>query len=112
MTAGTIIAMWLGELITENGVGNGVLLIIFVGIIGRLPAAIVGYAAPVDWALIQLVVMTIIAVVVTKAGVIEVYSRRSAKYLCNRHNASSMCAPGWASQGRRNFLPLRVNAAG
>ena len=72
LTAGTIIAMWLGELITEYGVGNGVSLIIFVGIIGRLPAAIVGYGGTGGTAhIIQIVVMAIIAVAVT-AGVIEV----------------------------------------
>src|SRR5438105_3321585 len=44
LTAGTIIIMWLGELITEYGVGNGVSLIIFAGIIGRLPGSIYSYA--------------------------------------------------------------------
>ena len=64
--------MWLGELITEYGVGNGVSLIIFVGIIGRLPAAIVGYGGTGGTAhIIQIVVMALIAVAVT-AGVIEV----------------------------------------
>ena len=68
LTAGTIIAMWLGELITEYGVGNGVSLIIFVGIIGRLPAAIVGYGGTGGTAhIIQIVVMAIIAVAVTAA---------------------------------------------
>ena len=36
-TAGTILVMWLGEQITERGIGNGISLIIFIGIIGRLP---------------------------------------------------------------------------
>src|SRR4029077_4195920 len=37
LAAGTVFAMWLGELITENGVGNGISLIIFAGIVARLP---------------------------------------------------------------------------
>src|SRR5258708_32715555 len=37
MTAGTVFLVWLGELITENGIGNGVSIIIFVGIVSRLP---------------------------------------------------------------------------
>src|SRR5947209_11387848 len=40
LTAGTIFAMWLGELITENGVGNGISLIIFAGIVARLPTIV------------------------------------------------------------------------
>ena len=37
MTAGTILLVWIGELITENGIGNGVSIIIFAGIVSRLP---------------------------------------------------------------------------
>jgi preprotein translocase subunit SecY len=111
LTAGTIIAMWLGELITEYGVGNGVSLIIFVGIIGRLPAAIVGYGGTGGTAhLIQLVVMTIIAVVVT-AGVIEVQQAQRKVPVQSAQRVLNV-RTGMASQGRRNFLPLRVNAAG
>jgi preprotein translocase subunit SecY len=111
LTAGTIIAMWLGELITEYGVGNGVSLIIFVGIIGRLPAAIVGYGGTGGTAhLIQLAVMTIIAVVVT-AGVIEVQQAQRKVPVQSAQRVLNV-RTGMASQGRRNFLPLRVNAAG
>jgi preprotein translocase subunit SecY len=111
LTAGTIIAMWLGELITEYGVGNGVSLIIFVGIIGRLPAAIVGYGGTGGTAhLVQLAVMTIIAVVVT-AGVIEVQQAQRKVPVQSAQRVLNV-RTGMASQGRRNFLPLRVNAAG
>jgi preprotein translocase subunit SecY len=111
LTAGTIIAMWLGELITEYGVGNGVSLIIFVGIIGRLPAAIVGYGGTGGTGhLVQLAVMTIIAVVVT-AGVIEVQQAQRKVPVQSAQRVLNV-RTGMASQGRRNFLPLRVNAAG
>jgi preprotein translocase subunit SecY len=111
LTAGTIIAMWLGELITEYGVGNGVSLIIFVGIIGRLPAAIVGYGGTGGTAhVIQLAVMTIIAVAVT-AGVIEVQQAQRKVPVQSAQRVLNV-RTGMASQGRRNFLPLRVNAAG
>ena len=39
LTAGTAFIMWLGERITENGIGNGISLIIFAGIVARLPSA-------------------------------------------------------------------------
>ena len=42
LTAGTSFLMWLGEQITEKGIGNGISLIIFAGIVARLPNAIVG----------------------------------------------------------------------
>ena len=111
LTAGTIIAMWLGELITEYGVGNGVSLIIFVGIIGRLPAAIVGYGGTGGTAhIIQIVVMALIAVAVT-AGVIEVQQAQRKGPVQSAQRVLNV-RTGQAAQGRRNFLPLRVNAAG
>src|ERR1019366_3862152 len=111
LTAGTIIAMWLGELITEYGVGNGVSLIIFVGIIGRLPAALVGYGGTRGTAhIIQIVIMAIIAVAVT-AAVIEVQQAQRKIPVQSAQRVLNV-RTGQASQGRRNFLPLRVNAAG
>ena len=41
LTAGTALIMWIGEHITENGVGNGISLIIFISIISRLPSALI-----------------------------------------------------------------------
>jgi preprotein translocase subunit SecY len=110
LSAGTIIAMWLGELITEYGVGNGVSLIIFVGIIGRLPSAIVDYARVGGAHYFQLALMAAVAIAVT-AGIIEV---QQAQRKIPVQSAQRVLNPrtGAAAQGRRNFLPLRVNAAG
>ena len=111
LTASTIVAMWLGELITEYGVGNGVSLIIFTGIIGRLPGTLVSYGQTGGSThVVQLVVMAVIAVVVT-AGIIEV---QQAQRKIPVQSAQRLLNPrtGMAAQGRRNFLPLRVNAAG
>jgi preprotein translocase subunit SecY len=110
LTASTIVAMWLGELITEYGVGNGVSLIIFTGIIGRLPGTLISYGQGGSSHVVQLVVMAIIAVVVT-AGIIEV---QQAQRKIPVQSAQRVLNPrtGMAAQGRRNFLPLRVNAAG
>jgi len=103
--------LWLGELITEYGVGNGVSLIIFTGIIGRLPSTLVGYGSSGGTGhIVQLVVMALIAVVVT-AGIIQV---QQAQRKIPVQSAQRVLNPrtGMAAQGRRNFLPLRVNAAG
>jgi preprotein translocase subunit SecY len=111
LTCGTIIAMWLGELITEYGVGNGVSLIIFAGIIGRLPSSLVAYGGTGGAThIVQLAVMAVIAVAVT-AGIIEV---QQAQRKIPVQSAQRVLNPrtGMAAQGRRNFLPLRVNAAG
>ncbi|MGI8848322.1 MAG: preprotein translocase subunit SecY [Candidatus Dormibacteria bacterium] len=110
LTAGTVIAMWLGELITEYGVGNGVSLIIFVGIIGRLPESILTYYQADHSHVVQILIMAVVAVAVT-AGIIEV---QQAQRKIPVQSAQRVLNPrtGAAAQGRRNFLPLKVNAAG
>ncbi|MBV8301161.1 MAG: preprotein translocase subunit SecY [Candidatus Dormibacteraeota bacterium] len=111
LTVGTVIAMWLGELITEYGVGNGVSLIIFAGIIGRLPSSLVSYGGTGGSThIIQIGVMALIAIAVT-AGIIEV---QQAQRKVPVESAQRVLNPrtGMAAQRRRNFLPLRVNAAG
>ena len=65
LTAGTIVLMWLGELITEYGVGNGVSLVIFAGIIGRLPGSLYSYGSTGNSHVFQLIGMAVIAVLVT-----------------------------------------------
>jgi preprotein translocase subunit SecY len=110
LTAGTIVLMWLGELITEYGVGNGVSLVIFAGIIGRLPGSIYTYGSVGGSHVIQLVFIAAIAVAVT-AFIIEV---QQAQRKIPIQSAQRVINPraGQAVQGRRSFLPLRVNAGG
>jgi preprotein translocase subunit SecY len=111
LTAGSIVLMWLGELITEYGVGNGVSLVIFSGIIGRLPGAVYTYATTGGTShIVQLVIMAIVAVTVT-AFIIEV---QQAQRKIPIQSAQRVVNPraGQAVQGRRSFLPLRVNAGG
>jgi preprotein translocase subunit SecY len=110
LTAGTIIAMWLGELITEYGVGNGVSLIIFTGIIARLIPSIGDYSTTGGTHIIQILGVAVIALVVT-AGIIGV---QQAQRKIPVQSAQRVLNPrtGAAAQGRRNFLPLRINTAG
>jgi preprotein translocase subunit SecY len=110
LTAGTVVLMWLGELITEYGVGNGVSLVIFAGIIGRLPGAIYTYGSTGSSHIVQLAVMMVVAVLVT-AFIIEV---QQAQRKIPIQSAQRVINPraGQATQGRRSFLPLRVNAGG
>jgi preprotein translocase subunit SecY len=113
MTAGTILAMWLGELITEYGIGNGISLVIFAGIIGRGPrgiySAIVGHTGTGgigDYLpLVLLVVLALVAV----AFVIEV---QQAVRKIPIQSAQRVSGGGRTVQGRQSSLPLRVNQAG
>jgi preprotein translocase subunit SecY len=111
LTAGTIVAMWLGELITEYGVGNGVSLIIFTGIIAQLPGALFSYGSEGGQNVFHIFEMALIALVAT-AGIIYV---QQAQRKVPMQSAQRVLNPrtGMASAGgRRNFLPLRVNTAG
>src|SRR5215469_11752375 len=62
LTAGTVVLMWLGELISEYGVGNGVSLVIFAGIIGRLPGSLYSYGSTGSSHVFQLIGVAVIAV--------------------------------------------------
>ena len=76
LTAGTVLLMWLGELITERGIGNGVSFIIFAGIVGRVPVAVGAFLQAPDWAAgIALAVVGIIMI----AGD-HLHARRPASY--------------------------------
>jgi preprotein translocase subunit SecY len=108
LTAGTIMLMWFGELITEYGIGNGISLVIFAGIVGRIPTTVYrqlsgGTAANIG----SLVIFAVMALFVT-AFIIEVQQAQrripiqSAQRVVGRR----------IYQGRSSHLPLRVNQAG
>lgn len=107
-TTGTIFLMWLGELITEKGIGNGVSLIIFAGIVASLPQTLSQAFATFDSS--QLFTYMILAVVsiVTIAGVVLVSEgqRNIAVSYAKRIRGSKTMG------GSTTHLPLRVNQAG
>jgi len=112
MTAGTILAMWLGELITEFGIGNGISLIIFTGIIARGPQAIgstvLGHTGSGGFAdLLPFMVLGVLAVVAI-AFVIEVQQAVRKIPIQSAQRLSG----GRTVQGRQSTLPLKVNTAG
>jgi len=67
MTGGTMFAIWLGQLITEQGIGNGLSIIIFSGIVARAPQNLIqlltGSAQPAAWNLIMFIVLTVVSVI-------------------------------------------------
>lgn len=106
-TAGTIFLMWLGELITEKGLGNGVSLIIFAGIVSGLPTAVKQLMITWDSTMVltylgfaAIAIFTIAAVVFITEG-----QRNIPISFAKRMR-------GGAQKGGKSFLPLRVNQAG
>ena len=107
-TAGTMFLMWLGELITEKKVGNGISLLIFAGIISRLPSAIRNTAAVYDSTqLINIAIFLAIAIFTIVAIVFITEGQRNipVSYARQMHG-------GRQTGGVNTHLPLRVNQAG
>jgi preprotein translocase subunit SecY len=97
--------MWLGELITEKGIGNGISFIIFAGIVSRAPGAISGFLQTPNLALvIGFAILAIISVAVIIY--IQEGQRRIPIQYASRVRGRRMY------QGGQTFLPLRVNQAG
>ncbi len=105
LTTGSVLLMWLGELITEKGIGNGISFIIFAGIVGRAPTALIAFLnAPDVLAFVAFAVVAILAVFVIVY--IQEGQRRIPIQYASRVRGRRMY------QGGSTFLPLRVNQAG
>jgi preprotein translocase subunit SecY len=108
MTTGTILTVWLGELITEYGVGNGVSLLIFAGIVGRLPVMLGQTAATVETiSLTTLLVFAVVSLVVI-AGV--VFMNEASRNVVVQYAKRIKAGTTYGAQ--TTHLPLRVNQAG
>ena len=112
LTAGTVMLMWFGELITEYGIGNGVSLIIFAGIIGRGPQGVASvFAAHTTGGglsdYIPFIIFGAIALITT-AVVIEVQQAVRKIPIQSAQRTVGLKQV----QSRASFLPLRVNHAG
>ena len=105
LTAGAIALMWLGELITERGIGNGISFIIFAGIVSRAPGAINAFRINPNLPLLigfGIVAVAAVAVIIY----IQEGQRRIPIQYASRVRGRRMY------QGGATFLPLRVNQAG
>lgn len=107
-TAGTIFLMWLGELITEKGIGNGVSLIIFAGIIAGLPSGFSRMVSTFDSTEFFNYVLFAIVGILTIAGVVMVNEgqRNIPVSYAKRMRGEKM------QGGTSTHLPLKVNQAG
>jgi preprotein translocase subunit SecY len=110
LTTGTIVLMWLGEMITEKGIGNGISLIIFSGIVARVPSTLaslfVGFREGTV-SILNLLSLIVVAMVVILAIVcVNEGQRRIPIQYAKRMVGRRMYG------GQSSFLPLKVNTAG
>src|SRR5438105_2686537 len=110
LTAGSAFIMWLGEQITERGIGNGMSLIIFTGIVVNLPSAIFEIVQKVqtgDWPLLQVAIIIIMMIAVVGFIVlVERGERRIPVQYAKRVIGRKMMG------GQSTHMPLKVNAGG
>ncbi|MGB0238546.1 MAG: preprotein translocase subunit SecY [Cycloclasticus sp.] len=110
LVSGTLFLMWLGEQVTERGIGNGISIIIFAGIVAGLPSAIGGTLELVrtgEMNAFMVIMLFLVAVAVTAFVIfVERAQRRIKINYAKRQQGNKMVA------GQSSFLPLKLNMAG
>ena len=110
MTAGTMFIMWLGERITDKGVGNGISLIIMIGIIARFPTALFQeFGSRIEGAgglIVFLIEILMLLVIITLAVLLVQGTRRIPVQYAKRVVGNKQYG------GVRQYLPIKVNGAG
>lgn len=110
LTAGTVFMMWLGEQITERGIGNGISLIIFIGIINRFPFAILDeyrlIAAGTRSIIIEIVILILMVLIIAGVVLVTQGTRRIPVQYAKRVVGRKVYG------GVTQYIPLRVNTAG
>jgi preprotein translocase subunit SecY len=110
LTAGTVFLMWLGEQITQRGVGNGTSLIIFSGIVARLPIALVGTLELGRTGALEAWVIILIAIVVVAVIAFIVYFERAQRRIIVQYPKRQMGNKMFG--GESSHLPLKLNSSG
>jgi len=108
IVAGSILLMWIGELISEFGIGNGVSLIIFAGIVASLPSTISQALFTFDVSQVPMYLGFIVAAIAIIAGVVVVTEAERPIPITYAKRVRGMKVYG----GISTYLPLRVNQAG
>ena len=110
LVTGTAVIMWMGELITQRGVGNGMSLIIFISIVSRVPSAIFGSVNLTDnlgfGIAVTLLILLVVLVCIPAIIFIERAQRRIPVNYAKRVQGRRMMG------GQNTYIPLKVNAAG
>ena len=110
LTAGSMLIMWIGELITQRGIGNGMSLIIFVSIVSRVPSAIFSSATLTNdlgtGIALTIVILAVVLVCIPLIIFVERAQRRIPVNYAKRVQGRKMMG------GQSTYIPLKVNAAG
>lgn len=108
MAAGTMLLVWMGELITERGIGNGISLLIFAGIISRLPVTFTQTATTVNAQnFFNIIIFAAMAIlVIGSIVIINEATRQITVYYAKQVRGNKMYG------GQSTHLPLRLNQAG
>lgn len=113
LSSGTVFAMWLGEKITDKGIGNGISLLITIGIIATLPGAIAfEISSQFENNRIVMLILefaALFAVVVATVLIVQGVRRIPIQFAKRMVGRSSNAMP---ATGNRDYIPLKVNAAG
>ncbi|MBP7597225.1 MAG: preprotein translocase subunit SecY [Pseudoxanthomonas sp.] len=110
LTAGTIFLMWLGEQVTERGIGNGVSLIIFAGIVAGLPGAVIQTVGAFRDGTLSFISLLVIAVVVLGFTFLVVFVERGQRRITVIYARRQGGRNAYMNQ--TSFLPLKLNMAG
>lgn len=110
LTTGAVAVMWIGEIMSDHGIGNGISLLIFAGIVVRIPEAIIRTASMVRLGemnfLVLLIAIAIMLAVVAGCVMLQEGQRRLPVQYAKRMVGNKMYG------GQSSFIPLRVNTAG
>jgi preprotein translocase subunit SecY len=110
LTAGTIFLMWLGEQITERGIGNGISLIIFAGIVAGLPGALINTMRSVNAGEISWLAVLVIGVLVLATVYFVVFMERGQRRITVQYARRQGSRQGYNNQS--SHLPLKLNMSG
>ncbi|MDX1548971.1 MAG: preprotein translocase subunit SecY [Lysobacter spongiicola] len=110
LTAGTMFLMWLGEQVTERGIGNGVSLIIFAGIVAGLPSAAIGMFEQVRNGEMNTLVALAVVILVLAVTYFVVFVERGQRRITVNYARRQGGRNAYMNQS--SFLPLKLNMAG
>lgn len=110
LVTGTMFLMWLGEQITEKGVGNGISLIIFSGIVSSMPNAIASVFQQVKEGQMQVLTVLLIAIIVVAVTGFVVFMERGQRRIRVNYAQRTQGRKVYAAQ--TSHLPLKINMAG
>jgi preprotein translocase subunit SecY len=110
LVTGTMFLMWLGEQITERGIGNGISILIFAGIVAGMPSAVGQTAEMARQGELHLLVLLLIAVIVFAVTFFVVFMERGQRRIVVNYAKRQQGRKVFAAQS--THLPLKVNMAG